>query len=134
MRRQYKENPKQFQEKQPYMNSLITNDHLSWDDKVMLAIEIFLGGMDAVATTVSLTLYYLSQNVKIQEMARDSLMNGTDFLKACIRETLRLSPTAGGNSRFLNTNALMGGYLIPKGVLYFLEQVIDCKRFTFFRL
>ncbi|XP_008190935.1 cytochrome P450 CYP12A2 [Tribolium castaneum] len=111
---QFSENPESVKESQPYMYSLFSNDQLSWDDKIMLAMEIFLGGIDATATTISFTLHYLSQNPEIQKMARSQ---NTDFLKACIRETLRLSPTAGGNSRFLSNNTVIGGYLIPKGTL-----------------
>jgi cytochrome P450 len=112
----YSENPEDVKKTQPYMYYLISNDTLSWEDKIMLAIEIFLGGIDATATTIAFTLHYLSQNVEVQESARLSITEGEQFLRACIRETLRLSPTAGGNSRFLNHDTVMGDYIIPKGV------------------
>lgn len=96
------------------MYSLFSNDQLTWEDKIMIAIEIFLGGIDATATTIAFTLYYLSKNPETQNLARSG---DSEFLKACIRETLRLSPTAGGNSRFLNKDIEMGGYFIPKGVI-----------------
>ncbi|XP_068893179.1 cytochrome P450 CYP12A2-like [Tenebrio molitor] len=113
----YSENPEDVKKTQPYMYYLISNDTLSWEDKIMLAIEIFLGGIDATATTIAFTLHYLSQNVEVQESARLSITEGEQFLRACIRETLRLSPTAGGNSRFLNHDTVMGDYIIPKGML-----------------
>lgn len=34
---------------QPFMDSLFSNTSLSWDDVIMLVMEIFLGGIDAVS-------------------------------------------------------------------------------------
>lgn len=34
---------------QPFMDSLFSNKSLSWDDVIMLVMEIFLGGIDAVS-------------------------------------------------------------------------------------
>lgn len=99
----------------------MNNESLSWDDVKMLAIEVFLGGIDATATTAALTLHYLSQCDNIQEAARDDALSKNDnlpYLKACVKETLRMSPTAGANSRFLPKDTAIGGYLIPKSVRY----------------
>lgn len=97
------------------MHSLFSNENLSEDDKIMLAMEIFLGGIDATATTVAMTLHYLAYNPKIQQKARN-MDNNRTYLKACLKETLRLSPTAGANSRFLPKDVVIGGYVVPKGV------------------
>ncbi|KAF5295478.1 hypothetical protein FQR65_LT10466 [Abscondita terminalis] len=103
----------------PYMLSLFENKNLTREDTVMLAVEIFLGGIDAVATTLSLTLHYLSHNALVQEIARIDATNNENspFLRACIKETLRLSPTGGANSRFLTKDIEMGGFKIPAGTL-----------------
>lgn len=98
------------------MHSLLSNESLSADDKAMLAIEVFLGGIDATATTIAMTLHYLSWNEDVQNRAREN--SDRKYLRACFKETLRLSPTAGANSRFLAQDAVIGGYHVPKGVLY----------------
>lgn len=84
----------------------------------MLAMEIFLGGMDATATTAALTLHYLAKNKEVQTAAREDALKDSNhkFLRACIKETLRLSPTAGANTRCLAQNAEINGYLIQAGV------------------
>ncbi|KAJ3662902.1 hypothetical protein Zmor_007219 [Zophobas morio] len=115
--KQYHKDPEKLKEMHPYMYSLFSNDQISLEDKIMLAIEIFLGGIDATATTIAFTCYYLSRDRDVQEIARSSLSEGTDFLKACIKETLRLSPTAGGNSRYLINDTIMSGYFVPKETL-----------------
>lgn len=44
------------------------------------------------------------------------ILNKIPYLKACIREVLRLAPIAIGNLRTMKTNVVVGGYQIPKGV------------------
>lgn len=101
------------------MYSLLNNEKLSWEDIIMLSIEVFLGGIDATATTAALTLHYLSHYPNVQDVARQEALSENEeycFIKACIKETLRLSPTAGANSRFLPNDCEIGGFLIPSGV------------------
>ncbi|KAK5642950.1 hypothetical protein RI129_009117 [Pyrocoelia pectoralis] len=127
--------PNVLKEQNPYMFSLLENKNLEWDDVVMLSLEIFLGGIDAVATTLSLTLHYLSHNDQIQAIARDDAINGNGnypFLRACIKETLRLSPTAGANSRFLVKATDIGGYQIPAGTLVLAFSSITCRSMQYF--
>lgn len=38
------------------------------------------------------------------------------FLRACIKETLRLYPVVIGNGRNLQSDAVISGYHVPKGV------------------
>lgn len=85
----------------------------------MLAMEVFLGGIDALATTLTMTLHYLAQNKDVQEMARQDAKTGNKeykFLRACIKETLRLSPTGGANAREIVQNATFSGFKLPAKV------------------
>jgi cytochrome P450 len=68
-----------------------------------------------------MTFHYLAINPAVQQQAyQEALGQGSvqnmSFLRACIKETLRLSSTAGANSRVLASDANIGGYLIPAGV------------------
>lgn len=84
----------------------------------MLAMEIFLAGIDATATTLSMTLHYLARHSAVQEqLRREALTSERSFVRACIKETLRLSPTAGANSRFTASDAVFSGYEVPAGVI-----------------
>ncbi|CAG9857711.1 unnamed protein product [Phyllotreta striolata] len=119
LRSKYDTNPSDLKDSNPFMYTLLDNKSLSEDDCNMLALEIFFGGIDTTATTLTLTLNYLAQNKDIQNKAKRylALDDGDSYLKACIKETLRLSPTAGANSRFLARDTVLGGYLIPKNTL-----------------
>lgn len=39
------------------------------------------------------------------------------FLRACIKETLRMYPVVLGNGRSLQSDAVICGYHVPKGVM-----------------
>ncbi|KAJ8978275.1 hypothetical protein NQ317_009615 [Molorchus minor] len=118
IKKQFSNNPDLVKSEQPYMYSLLNNKQLTDDDIVMLSMEIFLGGIDTTATTTGLTLHYLAKNTVVQNQARnDASTSDMKYLRACIKETLRLSPTAGANSRLLAEDTFFGDYLVPKKTL-----------------
>lgn len=45
------------------------------------------------------------------------------FLRACIKETLRMYPVIIGNGRNLQSDAVVCGYHVPKGVRYFFLDI-----------
>ncbi|KAJ8957083.1 hypothetical protein NQ318_007296 [Aromia moschata] len=118
IKQQYETNPEAVKYEQKYMYSLLNNKKLSEEDIVMLSMEVFLGGIDTTATTLAMTLYYLAQDREIQDKARsDAETEDLKYLRACIKETLRMAPTAGANSRILVEDTTLGDYLIPKNTL-----------------
>jgi len=83
---------------------------------------------------MSFALYHLARNANVQEKLRseamallmkpmspitaDILRNAT-FTKAVIKETFRLNPISVGIGRILQTDVVLSGYRVPKGVMYF---------------
>uniref|UniRef100_A0A1B6MLQ6 Cytochrome P450 n=1 Tax=Graphocephala atropunctata TaxID=36148 RepID=A0A1B6MLQ6_9HEMI len=116
---------------QPFMEALFSNKSLTWDDIMMLVMEIFLGGIDATSTTITFTLYYLSKDSTLQSKARND--KSLQFIHACLKETLRLSPTAGANSRYLEKDAVIGGYHIPAGTLVSAFSSVTCRNPEYFK-
>jgi hypothetical protein len=49
MKYRYKESPEQTASTQPFLVSLFDNPTLEWKDVIMLGIETFAGGIDAVS-------------------------------------------------------------------------------------
>jgi ecdysteroid 25-hydroxylase CYP302A1 len=46
-------------------------------------------------------------------------LNNASYIKAVLKETFRLNPISVGVSRILAEDAVLGGYFVPQGVLYF---------------
>lgn len=82
-------------------------------------------------------LYYMAKNPEKQEKLREEINklpldeNGklmpTSFLKApylraCLKEVMRLAPIVAGTARALEKDIVIKGYHIPKGV----SQVCTC--------
>jgi len=78
-------------------------------------------------------LYHIANNPKKQEKLREEVMSvlpdktmpitydilkHIPYVKACIKESLRLFPIFTGNLRNMQTDVSIGGYMIPKGVRF----------------
>lgn len=68
-------------------------------------------------------LYDLARHPYVQDALHVDLTDGgiragkvPPLLRACLKETLRLHPTAAGNSRIIASDAVLSGYHIPAGV------------------
>lgn len=96
----------------------------------ILAMDLFLVGVDTTSVAATSTIYQLSQNREKQETLvrelkqvlphKDSPVNAhvlenMPYLRACIKETLRMYPVTIANGRNLQSDAVISGYHVPKG-------------------
>ncbi|KAJ0176637.1 hypothetical protein K1T71_007816 [Dendrolimus kikuchii] len=93
---------------------------LAIDEKVavMMANEMLLAGIDTVAFTTTNLLYHLSINPNVQDKLREEIRSGetSRYLKACLKEALRMWHVIPGNLRRASKEHIVGGYVIPRGV------------------
>ncbi|KAK3874939.1 hypothetical protein Pcinc_020158 [Petrolisthes cinctipes] len=112
------------------MESLLTKPGLSRKDVVTLILDMLFAGIDTTSHTMGFTLYLLARNpaaqVKLQEEVDRVLTDyhgpltvhhlaQLSYLKAVIKESLRLYPIVTGIARTLDSDLVLNGYLIPKG-------------------
>ncbi|XP_053600111.1 cytochrome P450 CYP12A2-like isoform X2 [Plodia interpunctella] len=101
---------------------------LDIDEKVahIMASDMLFAGVDTTANTIMYNLYLLAVNPKKQEKLREEVMSQNDkkpYLKACIKESLRLLPVVSGNMRMSSKEYNLRGYKIPKGThITFIHQ------------
>ncbi|RXG58231.1 cytochrome P450 4c3 [Armadillidium vulgare] len=114
------------------LETLLQTEGLTRKDVVTFMLDMFFAGIDTTSHALGFTLYLLARNKdkqkKLQEeldlvlgdgketMTEEQLAN-LSYLKACIKESLRIYPLVIGNLRLLQEEAVLAGYKIPKGCL-----------------
>ena len=98
---------------------------------IVMAEDMLLAGVDKVSTAVTSVLYSLAKNPDKQEKLREEILtilpeksskltptsfNSAPYLRAVIKEALRVLPVANGNLRALDHDTVLQGYRVPKDV------------------
>ncbi|XP_018011463.1 cytochrome P450 302a1, mitochondrial [Hyalella azteca] len=122
----FQESPSKLEREQPFVWSLMTNSQLSRQDRLLILIEVFMGGIDATASTLAFCLYFLARSPHWQEelhrevrglnLTSDSLQD-LPVLRGVLKESYRLRPSPSGVARILQRDVVVGGYEIKRGVL-----------------
>ncbi|XP_017071986.1 probable cytochrome P450 12c1, mitochondrial [Drosophila eugracilis] len=96
----------------------------------VLAMDMLMGGVDTTSTAIVGLLLNLAKNPEKQQKLREEVLSklpSTDkdftlenmkslpYLRAFIKESLRLYPVTFGNARSAGTDVVLDGYQIPKG-------------------
>ncbi|EFA02807.1 cytochrome P450 301B1 [Tribolium castaneum] len=104
-----------------------------------LALDMFLVGVDTTSNAVASILYQLSlhqeKQAKLYEEIASLLpckstqishekLDQMHYLKACIKETMRMYPVVIGNGRCTTRDRVIGGYQIPKGVQVIFQHCV----------
>ncbi|XP_011314941.1 cytochrome P450 CYP12A2-like [Fopius arisanus] len=105
---------------------------LSIDEQTayIMALDMFTAGVDTTGNAAGTVVYHIAINSRVQEKLREEVenvlpektspmtydvLNKIPYLKACIKEALRLTPIAIGNLRTMQKDTVIGGYRIPNG-------------------
>uniref|UniRef100_V5GP28 Cytochrome P450 CYP12A2 n=1 Tax=Anoplophora glabripennis TaxID=217634 RepID=V5GP28_ANOGL len=97
---------------------------------VATGMDMLIAGIDTTGKTLATLLYFLAKNPDKQQCLREELLknlpeknspvtkevlNKSPYLKAAIKESSRIAPTAIGNLRTTVKDLVLAGYQIPKG-------------------
>ncbi|XP_052737948.1 cytochrome P450 CYP12A2 isoform X2 [Bicyclus anynana] len=99
------------------------------DVAVTLANDLILAGVDTSANTSLGILYHLAANLEKQNKLREEVLSKqtSTYLKACIKEGMRLYPVVGGNFRKTMKEHEVLGYRIPKNMVIILGNQYLCS-------
>ncbi|XP_047989790.1 cytochrome P450 CYP12A2-like [Leguminivora glycinivorella] len=89
----------------------------------IMASDMLMAGVDTAANTVLATFYLLAKNPEKQKKLREEVLakDGRNaYLRACIKESMRMLPVVNGNVRLTTKEYDLLGYRIPKDVMIVL--------------
>ncbi|XP_031563666.1 sterol 26-hydroxylase, mitochondrial-like [Actinia tenebrosa] len=114
-----------------FLTFIVASKKLSSKEITANLVEILMAAVDTTSNTSLWTMYNLARNPEVQErlhkevtsvlkpgeIATPSTINKMHYLKACIKETLRLFPAAIENARIFDRDVPIMGYNIPKNAM-----------------
>ncbi|KFB35468.1 cytochrome P450 CYP12F2 [Anopheles sinensis] len=115
---------------------------------VIMALDMLMAGVDTTSSGSMGILYCLAKNPDKQAKLRDELrtilprkdspltaenMRNLPYLRACIKEGLRLFPPTSGNLRATGKNLVLQGYRIPEGTDLAMGTLVLQHDETFFK-
>ncbi|KAL0883703.1 hypothetical protein ABMA27_015821 [Loxostege sticticalis] len=96
---------------------------------VIMASDMITAGVDTTSNTMAATIYLLAINQQKQDILREEVMSSDGkktYLKACIKESMRMMPVSAANARETSKEYNVLGYRIPKGIqVTFMHQVMS---------
>ncbi|XP_068083417.1 probable cytochrome P450 49a1 [Anabrus simplex] len=104
----------------------------------VMAMDMMTAGIDTTSHSSAITLHYLARNQDkqeklFQELKRvlpskdepltSSKLEEMKYLRACIKESMRISPIVSGTARETQNELVIGNYAIPKGVTVMVPSI-----------
>ncbi|XP_022216791.1 probable cytochrome P450 12c1, mitochondrial [Drosophila obscura] len=97
---------------------------------VVMAMDMLMGAVDTTSSALTGILLSLAKNPQQQQKLREEIvsmlsqpdrqftqseMKSLPYLRACIKESMRMFPVTFGNLRSAGTDVVLDGYRIPQG-------------------
>ncbi|KAH0511000.1 1,25-dihydroxyvitamin D(3) 24-hydroxylase, mitochondrial [Microtus ochrogaster] len=129
-----------------FLCDIYHRNHLSKKELYAAVTELQLAAVETTANSLMWVLYNLSRNPHVQEkliLEIQSMLPGNQtpraedvrnmpYLKACLKESMRLTPSVPFTTRTLDKPTVLGEYTLPKGTVLMLNtQVLGSSEDNF---
>ncbi|XP_052737992.1 cytochrome P450 CYP12A2 [Bicyclus anynana] len=97
---------------------------------VTVANDLIFAGVDSTANTMTAILYFLAKNPDKQKKLREEILTDKEkrpYLRACIKESMRLMPVVSINVRVTTKEYNILGYKLPKDTYVASMHKALCK-------
>ncbi|XP_055602482.1 cytochrome P450 315a1, mitochondrial isoform X2 [Uranotaenia lowii] len=91
---------------------------------IRIFADLMIAAGDTTAFSTLWSTYLLAKNLEVQEQVRSGIGEGeleSSLIRGTVREALRLYPVAPFIGRFLDSDAVIGGYCLPANTLVLLS-------------
>lgn len=116
---------------------------------ILMAFDMIFAGVDNTTYSTSEFLYQLAINANKQAKLRDETfrllpqidspithdcLNNAVYLRACLKESMRVKPTISGHLRATGQDLIINGYQVPKTVCLCLIFILYSAKDTLFNI
>ncbi|XP_029468909.1 1,25-dihydroxyvitamin D(3) 24-hydroxylase, mitochondrial isoform X2 [Rhinatrema bivittatum] len=114
-----------------FLCDIYAGSQLSKKEMYAAITELQIGGVETTANCLLWAIYNISRNPRVQEtllqeiervLAPDQIPNAEclkrmPYVKACLKESMRITPSVPFTTRTLDKETVVGEYLLPKGTV-----------------
>ncbi|XP_041112380.1 1,25-dihydroxyvitamin D(3) 24-hydroxylase, mitochondrial-like [Polyodon spathula] len=120
-----------------FLCDIYHSNDLSRKELYAATTELQIGGVETTANSLLWAIFNISRNPHVQEKLHKEIQDVTSvnpiptakdirkmpYLKACLKESMRLTPSVPFTSRTLDKETVLGNYMLPKGTVL----MINCQ-------
>uniref|UniRef100_H0VG30 Cytochrome P450 family 24 subfamily A member 1 n=1 Tax=Cavia porcellus TaxID=10141 RepID=H0VG30_CAVPO len=121
-----------------FLGDIYDHNQLSKKELYAAITEIQLGAIETTANSLMWILYNLSRNPQVQQKLLEEIqsvlpenqmpqaedLKKMPYLKACLKESMRLTPSVPFTTRTLDKATVLGEYALPKGTVLMLNTYV----------
>ncbi|KAL2724541.1 hypothetical protein V1478_009054 [Vespula squamosa] len=131
------------EETSPVLEKLLLAQRLHPDDVSTLLMDMAILGVQAMTSCEAFLLYFLAKSPRVQKKLYEEIVSvipnaessiteanlqDMPYLKACLKESLRLRPAFPYITRLLPNTICLHGYTVPKGTFVIMASQITSQR------
>jgi hypothetical protein len=124
-----------------------TETDTSFGDLLGCVLDLILAGIDTTSFSAGFVIYYLAKNPDKQEKLRQEIrmffpdkstritpdvLTKMSYMRACVKEAMRLSPLAVGVGRVTLQDTVIRNYRIPPGVMVITHNQVMSRSEEYF--